>query len=474
MKIFIPLFFLLANIFSCTNKIEKINFDFVLSERCMILNYEIDNTVEGDYILSSEVNLKDSSILIKKLNALPLKPQSIENWVVGWGANKPYYDAGVENIRKIKKIDLKKNKLYLGMIKRGVGFPEKNQRIVFWNTNPSNFKNYLKKPIINPKMWNQFSGLSIGFSSIKYDIKLKKWVMILNEVDTSRIQIYAAISDDLVNWSAANNCKPILTISDFDNCRWAGVDKLGKNKQTPFVSDIIQFNNTWYLFLDGYSADGKRNIGIAKSKSSLIGPFEILKKPLLTPGRKGTWNDESVFYPKITKYKDGFIMFYDGRNTKGHERIGMAFSKDLIKWTNSFSNPVLDQHFGWRSNEGCTEPNYIEVRGDSILLMVAGVKKFKLGAWNRYVTNRMFLDKSGNVDDAQLGVYLSTDGGKTFNPHINNPVFVNDYSNKYENEHMGGNFKLIQTDTAEFIIYQAKSSYKSSKYNILLRMRKKN
>ena len=61
-------------------------------------------------------------------------------------------------------------------------------------------------------------------------------------------------------------------------------------------------------------------------------------------------------------------MFYDGRNTKGHERIGMAFSKDLIKWTNSLSNPVLDQHFGWRSNEGCTEPNYIEVRGDSILL----------------------------------------------------------------------------------------------------------
>jgi hypothetical protein len=473
MKTYLSITLILVIIFSCSDKTEKVNFKFLLSEPCMILNYELDNTIEGNYIVIENFYHIDSSLNIKNLKLLSLDSLLIENWVIGWGSNIPLYDSGVENIRQIKKIDSNKNKIFLGELKRGSGFPEKNQRIVLWNTTPSNFKNHLKKPIINPKMWPQFSGESIGFSSVEYDSLLGKWVMIVNEVDTSKVQIYAAISDDLVNWNAANNGDPILTVSDFDNCTWAGIDKSGKNKQTPFVSDIFRFNNIWYLFLDGYSSDGKRHIGIATSKYSLIGPYEISKKPILSPGREGGWNDESVFYAKVKKYKDGFMMFYDGRNSKGYERIGLAFSKDLIKWTNSDNNPVLDQHNGWRSSVSCTEPNYIEIRGDSIFLMIAGVKKFKMGAWHHYITNRMYLDKSGNVDDAQLGVYLSTDGGNSFNPHINNPIFINDYSNKYENEHMGGNFKLIQTDTAEFIIYQAKSTYKGSKYNILLRIRKK-
>lgn len=38
---------------------------------------------------------------------------------------------------------------------------------------------------------------------------------------------------------------------------------------------------------------------------------------------------------------------------------------------------------------------------------------------------------------------------------------------------MGGNYKLIETDTADLIFYQAKSSFDELKYNILLRVRKK-
>ena len=68
---------------------------------------------------------------------------------------------------------------------------------------------------------------------------------------------------------------------------------------------------------------------------------------------------------------------------------------------------------------------------------------------------------------------ISLDGGKSFTPHKKNPIFTNDYSNFYENEHMGGNFELIKTDSIDYIIYQGKSSYIDSKYNILLREREK-
>jgi len=101
--------------------------------------------------------------------------------------------------------------------------------------------------------------------------------------------------------------------------------------------------------------------------------------------------------------------------------------------------------------------------------MIGGVKKFKMNRLHRFINFR----NSGNIGDAQLGLFLSTDEGNSFIPHKNNPIFTNDYSNKFENEHMGGNYKLIKTDTADYIFYQAKSSYQDPKYNIMSRIRRK-
>ena len=437
----------------------------------MFVNYEQDNTIEGTYLLIEKINFHDSTLIIQLPEGFYVNSSNFNNWVIGWGEKKPYYDAGVENIREISKIDIQNNKISLGCLLRGNGFPTRNQSIVFWNKTPSGFTNNIEKAIINPEIWPEFAGYSISLSAVKYDSILKKWIMIVNECDTSKIQIYAAMSDDLINWEAANNGNPILRAADFKNCNWAGMEKFDSICQTPFVSDIVSFNNKWFLFLDGYSSDGKRHIGIAVSDKTLLGPYKIIDEPILSPGIKGNWNDESCFYAKVEKYKNGFIMFYDGRNKNGLERIGMATSNDLLSWNNSINNPVIDQHSGWRSFPNTTEPNYLEIRNDTIMLMCAGVKKFNMGLWHQYITKKMFIDKSGNVDDTQLGVYISTDMGKSFVAHANNPIFTNDYSNIYENEHMGGSFCRIKTDSIEYIIYTAKSSYLGLKYNILLRQR---
>ena len=473
MKIFLIIIILLQILVSCNEKkIKSTSFDFFLNEPCMIVNIEQDNTFEGTY-LRIERTIKEDSVFIINLPAhFYLNNSNCSKWVLGWGTNKPLYDAGVENLRAISKIDISNKKIILGKLLRGNGFPDKNQRVVFWNTQPSGFINENKEPVINTKLWQKFNGKSISFSSVVYDSLLYKWVMIFNECDTDKISIYGAMSKNLIDWEPVNAGNPLLTANDFKNCIWAGVSKNGYISQTPFVSDIIRYNNKWYIFMDGYSKDGKRNIGLAISEKSVIGPYQIINKPIISPSEHGSWNDKSCFYAKVVKYKDKFLLFYDGKNSEGNEKIGLAYSNNLLTWFNCENNPVLEQHAGWRSSTGTTEPNYIEVKGDSIFLMAAGVKKFKMGPWHHYITNRMYLDKSGNVDDTQLGVFLSTDGGKTFVPHSNNPVFVNDYSNCFENEHLGGNIELIKTDTVDYLFYQAKSSYNGLKYNILLRTRK--
>jgi hypothetical protein len=83
------------------------------------------------------------------------------------------------------------------------------------------------------------------------------------------------------------------------------------------------------------------------------------------------------------------------------------------------------------------------------------------------------MGRAGNVSDAQLGLYRSVDYGKTFIAHKNNPVFVNDYTNVYENEHMGAGFEFVKTDSADYIIYQVKNSNNEPKYSILLREKRK-
>lgn len=456
---------------ACKEEVLKTSsFSAPLFEPCMLVNYEQDNTIEGNYFTVESFSANDSSIRINLPTHFFINETNLKNWTIGWGSNVPLYDAGVENIREIKAIDTKRSIIYLGVLKRGSGFPVSKQRVVFWNKNPSGYTNSLGTPVITSTLWPEFGGKSMSFSSIAFDSIINKWVMLVTECDTSKMQVYAAISSNLIHWQEANHGNPILTPNDFKNCTWAGFDKTNTVAQAASPSDLVRFKNKWYLFLDGYDTDGKRHVGIAVSATSILGPYSVYKNPILSPGESGSWNETSVFYAKVKHYKNEFILFYDGVNSKEYESVGMARSTDLIHWEQNKNNPVLDQHTGWRSSEKCIEPNYIEINKDTILLMVAGTKKFKMGAWHHYITKRMYLDKSGNVGDAQLGVYFSTDSGNTFTPHKNNPVLVNDYSNNYENDHLGGNFKLIKTDTANFIFYQAKSSYQGLKYNIMLRI----
>ncbi len=430
----------------------------------MIANFEQDNGIEGSYLTVKRINCNDSSLFIDIPAGFYIQNQNCKTWIIGWGNQKPYYDAGVENLRSISSIDIPNNKIYLGKLLRGNGFPKMNQQVVFWNTQPSGFKPDDSLPVIDPSLWQGFSGNSVSFGSIAYDSVLCSWVMLFNECDTNKIQIYAALSKNLKNWQPANNGKAVLSSTDFKNCTWAGKTKDGKGNQSPFVSDIIRHKNRWYIFLDGYAANGKRNIGYAISAQTLLGPYTISSKAIVKPGITGSWNDAAVSYAKITHFKNRFLMYYDGCNSLGEEAVGLALSNDLETWNQWKQNPVIVDHLGWRSSVKCSEPNMVESKGDSIFLIVSGVKAFLQPKLSPCCMN-----KPGNIDDTQLGLYVSTDGGFRFSAHKNNPIFTNNYAQLSENEHMGACFKIIRTDTFNFIFYQAKSSYGGLKYNIMMR-----
>jgi hypothetical protein len=462
---YIFFFSLLAMFVGCTGVSTEKNFDFFLNEPCMITNFEQNNLIEGTQLRVIAFNALDSSISIELPNNFAVTAKNFEKWTIGWGQGKPYFDAGVENIRGIRKIDVKNGKIYLDKSRRGTSFPRIGQRIVFWNMAPSNYQKIQQEPIIRPEFWPTFHGESIGFSSIVFDQKRSVWITLVNEIDSDKIQIYAAISSDLIHWAPANQGKPILCGSDFKGCSWTTTDK------TPIVSEIIQHEGKYYVFMDGENGSGKRNIGLATT-NDLLGNYSIFKTPILSPQPNGSWNDQSVFCAKVAKRSNDFVLFFDGRNDAGYEQVGRATSNNLTSWKID-NHPALDQHEGWRSAGFTSEPNYIEVNGDTVFLMVAGAKKFQESWWHHHFTHRNFMDRSGNVNDAQLGAFISIDGGKTFLPHPNNPIFVNNFADPYENEHIGGNIERIETDSMSYLFYQSKTSFSGMKYSIFLRSRAK-
>ena len=450
---------------ACSSIPEEKQFDFFLDEPCMISNLEQNNLIEGTQLRLEYSSEELSLIELKLPKNFPIDDNNRSKWAVGWGDRKPYYDAGVENMRYIDKIDLNSGMIYLDRLIRGDGFPTAGQRIVFWNTESSGYLKVQQEPIIQPDLWPEFNGQSIGFSSIVFDENRQLWITLVYEVDSDKSQIYAAISSDLINWKAGNDGKPVLTPNDFAGCSWAS------KSQTPRVSEIIQHDGKFFVFMDGEDKSGKQHIGLATA-TDLLGEYSISKKPILSPQPSGTWNDQNVFCAKIVKRSNDFILFFDGADENGYEQVGRAISTDLKTWKMD-SDPVLDQHLGWRSAGFTSEPSYLEAKGDTVILMAAGAKQFQEGYWHNYITKRGYMDRSGNVNDAQLGAFISTDGGKSFKAHQNNPVFTNSYGDPYENEHMGGNFERIETDSVSYIFYQAKSSSGGMKYSIFVRSRQK-
>lgn len=449
---------------ACERPTEQVYFPFFIDEPTMIWNIEQDNSIEGEYITVLCAN--EDTVCMTLPRNFHITNQNKHFWMLGFGNDVKYNDNGSENLFEIRDVLPEKHKIILGKRLKGSKELQLGETICFFRKGPAGTKKISEKSLIDIKRWPGFVGKSVHMGFVEFDNQTDQFVMYFNEVDQDSVSIYIAGSQDLKEWYPLNNGAAIYSAADFNMTTWAGWDAKGEKPNSPFISDVILHKGIWHLFLYGYNRQGERSIGMIQTKT-LIKPGEILKEPIITPSNH--YDQEGAFYPKVTKSGNLFYLAYDGISNKGVEGICLATSHNLFEWEKSEFNPVIMEHSGWRSSTLSSEPNYIQVQNDSMRIMVSGTKAFKDNLWHRRVTGSSWKDVPGNVADAQLGVYLSTDCGRTFIAHQNNPIMLNDYSDKLENEHMGGNFELIKTDSVNYILYQAKSNKDGLNYNLQLR-----
>jgi predicted GH43/DUF377 family glycosyl hydrolase len=89
---------------------------------------------------------------------------------------------------------------------------------------------------------------------------------------------------------------------------------------------------------------GAARVGYATSSDGLTWT-KYAGNPVLDIGSTGSFDDQQVAEPRITKVGAGYRMYYTGANaSSGRKSLGMATSTDGITWTKDPRSPILDSN----------------------------------------------------------------------------------------------------------------------------------
>ncbi|MGC9063688.1 MAG: hypothetical protein ACP5JL_03310 [bacterium] len=148
-------------------------------------------------------------------------------------------------------------------------------------------------------------------------------------------RIGLAKSKDLIHWERIGLILDIGDEKDWDSGSVSG----------PY---IYQENGLYYLFYVGFPKIGYENgtgaIGLAISKDILHWD-KIPSNPILKSIPGGSWEKGGLYKPCVIEFDELYYLFYNAKDREEsfwHERIGVAFSKDLFHWEKYEKNPVLD------------------------------------------------------------------------------------------------------------------------------------
>jgi predicted GH43/DUF377 family glycosyl hydrolase len=101
---------------------------------------------------------------------------------------------------------------------------------------------------------------------------------------------------------------------------------------------LVQFGDTYYLTYTGYN---KKDAQLCLATSKDLIHWD--RKGVIIPANKGNWNVKWTKSGAIVPEKiDGkYWMYFLGTSTDNKDQAGLAYSTDLLRWTEATQTPVL-------------------------------------------------------------------------------------------------------------------------------------
>ncbi|WP_153100480.1 hypothetical protein [Paraburkholderia hayleyella] len=132
-----------------------------------------------------------------------------------------------------------------------------------------------------------------------------------------------------------------------------------KNWDVSYISAngaAIEWKGKILYFYQGVDRKGHTAIGLATSRDGIR--FIKQPKPVLTAGEADSWEDSAVGDPYVIARNGYLYLYYLGQNHTAIQRLGVARSQDGITWQRSSANPVLDVGaYGTFDENGLGEPS---------------------------------------------------------------------------------------------------------------------
>lgn len=97
-------------------------------------------------------------------------------------------------------------------------------------------------------------------------------------------------------------------------------------------------NQIWYWYVAG--PEERPSLGLARSPDSVTWRKE--PGPVLEPGPYASWDECGVADPYVIRIDPYFYMYYLGQDRARRQRLGLARSKDGVRWEKLRSNPILE------------------------------------------------------------------------------------------------------------------------------------
>jgi predicted GH43/DUF377 family glycosyl hydrolase len=183
-----------------------------------------------------------------------------------------------------------------------------------------------------------------------------KWYMTYIVFDGTGYESAIAESVDLLHWT------PLGKTMRFSETGWDRAQKAGfvalEDTAWGGTCGLEKYRGKYWMSyiggaLKGYETDPLA-IGIAWTDDpTTTAEWHRLPEPVLSRDQP-----DVRYWEKLTQYKSTivrdkskslgypFVMFYNGKPRKGHERIGMAVSKDMKTWHRYGAEPVVDNGKG--------------------------------------------------------------------------------------------------------------------------------
>lgn len=111
-----------------------------------------------------------------------------------------------------------------------------------------------------------------------------------------------------------------------------------------------------------YQAGHPVEIALARSRNG----HQWMKNgaPVLAVGPYGSWDERGVADPYVIRAGSSYYMFYLGMDRAQRQRLGVAESRDGVKWEKLRSNPILELgEYGAFDEKGLGEPAVWAARG---------------------------------------------------------------------------------------------------------------